>query len=78
LSLSDQGFKHASNKRRLKVHIESEVDIFRYLGLPYKEPCQRNCFDVAHVEEELEERDERTGQRVPVRDDDEEEEEGGA
>ena len=31
------------------VHCATEQEIFAALGLDYKEPWERNCFDIAHL-----------------------------
>ncbi len=36
------------------VHCATEQEIFAALGLDYKEPWERNCFDVAHLRREAE------------------------
>ncbi|EGZ28368.1 hypothetical protein PHYSODRAFT_464012, partial [Phytophthora sojae] len=34
------------------VICESEVDVFIALGLEYKDPTERNCFDIKFIEED--------------------------
>mmetsp|Transcript_7278 Transcript_7278/g.9709 ORF Transcript_7278/g.9709 Transcript_7278/m.9709 type:complete len:121 (+) Transcript_7278:2-364(+) len=57
-SLTDEGLFPASRVQGEKVwtgdsiDCRSEEEIFKALGLQYKSPNERNCFDVRFVEEE--------------------------
>lgn len=58
-TLSDRELKRVTRtKGGLKVDqgesvlCESEVDVFIALGLEYKAPTERNCFDIRFIEED--------------------------
>ncbi|KAG2520437.1 hypothetical protein JM16_006698 [Phytophthora kernoviae] len=57
-NLSDRALTRVMRVNGLKVKqgesviCESEVDIFIALGLEYKEPTERNCFDIKFLDED--------------------------
>lgn len=57
-SLSDKALKRVvrANGKKLSlgesVTCTSEVDVFIALGLDYKDPLERNCFDIRFLEED--------------------------
>ncbi|KAG3138588.1 hypothetical protein PI126_g16855 [Phytophthora idaei] len=56
--LSDRALTRVMRVNGTKVRLgdsvicESEVDVFIALGLEYKDPTERNCFDIKFIEEE--------------------------
>ncbi|KAG7380544.1 hypothetical protein PHYPSEUDO_007054 [Phytophthora pseudosyringae] len=57
-SLSDRALTRVMRVNGTKVRLgdsvicESEVDVFIALGLEYKDPTERNCFDIKFIEED--------------------------
>ncbi|KAL7691219.1 putative DNA polymerase beta-like domain, DNA polymerase family X, DNA polymerase beta, palm [Plasmopara halstedii] len=57
-SLSDRALTRVVRVNTTKVRLgdsvvcESEVDVFIALGLEYKDPTERNCFDIKFIEED--------------------------
>lgn len=57
-SLSDRALARMMRVNGTKVRLgdsvicESEVDVFIALGLEYKDPTERNCFDIKFLDED--------------------------
>lgn len=50
LLLNDKGLFTRATKLRVDLNPSTEKDVFDYLGLGYKEPHERDCFDAVQTD----------------------------